>query len=110
MFRQLIVGLFAAGFVGMAVVSGCNRASAQGGFQMPPPQVTTATVVFQDVPSYLDEIGRTTATEAVNIVPQVAQQGRVAAGLRQREEHRRCRPGECEGGAGADRNGEVESG
>jgi membrane fusion protein, multidrug efflux system len=74
MLRQFIVGLFAAGFVGMAVVSGCNRASAQGGFQMPPPQVTTATVVFQDVPSYLDEIGRTTATEAVNIVPQVSGQ------------------------------------
>lgn len=74
MFRQLIVGLFAAGFVGMAAFSGCNRASAQGGFQMPPPQVTTAAVVFQDVPSYLDEIGRTTATEAVNIVPQVSGQ------------------------------------
>jgi len=39
---------------------------------MPPPAVTTAPVVSQDVPAYLDEIGRTTATEVVNIVPQVS--------------------------------------
>jgi membrane fusion protein, multidrug efflux system len=39
---------------------------------MPPPVVTTAPVVTQDVPAYLDEIGKTTATEVVNIVPQVS--------------------------------------
>lgn len=54
-------------------VSGCNRASAQGGgFTMPPPVVTTAPVTTADVPVYLEEIGRTTASEVVNIIPQVS--------------------------------------
>jgi multidrug efflux system membrane fusion protein len=51
-------------------LTGCNRASAQGGFTMPPPVVTTAPVATADVPVYLDEIGKTTATESVNIIPQ----------------------------------------
>jgi multidrug efflux system membrane fusion protein len=58
----------------LAAVSGCNRPSAQGAFQMPPPVVTTAPVARADVPYYLDEIGRTSAYEAVNIVPQVSGQ------------------------------------
>jgi multidrug efflux system membrane fusion protein len=51
-------------------LTGCNRATAQGGFTMPPPVVTTAPVATADVPVYLDEIGKTTATESVNIIPQ----------------------------------------
>ncbi len=51
-------------------LSGCNRASGQGGFAMPAPVVTTAPVATADVPVYLEEIGKTTATEAVNIIPQ----------------------------------------
>ena len=39
---------------------------------MPPPAVTTAKAISQDVPVYLDEIGRCTAVEAVTITPQVA--------------------------------------
>ena len=59
----------------LAAISGCDRAGAQGGaFTMPPPVVTTAPVVTEDVPSYLDEIGKTTAYEMVNIVPQVTGQ------------------------------------
>jgi multidrug efflux system membrane fusion protein len=61
-----------------AIIPGCNRAGgaqgAAGGFTMPPPVVTTASVVTEDVPSYLDEIGKTTAFESVNIVPQVTGQ------------------------------------
>jgi multidrug efflux system membrane fusion protein len=57
-----------------AAMSGCNRASGQAGFTMPPPVVTTAPVTVQDVPVYLDQIGRTSATESVNIVPQVSGQ------------------------------------
>ena len=72
MLRQFSILLIAAAAIGLAVASGCNRASAGGGFTMPPPVVTTAPVVSQDVPAYLDEIGRTTATEIVNIVPQVS--------------------------------------
>jgi len=72
MLRRISVLLIAAAAMGLAVESGCNRASAGGGFTMPPPVVTTAPVVTQDVPAYLDEIGKTTATEVVNIVPQVS--------------------------------------
>ncbi|MGD0388787.1 MAG: efflux RND transporter periplasmic adaptor subunit [Tepidisphaeraceae bacterium] len=71
MLRQFSVFLIAAAAIGLAVGSGCNRASG-GGFTMPPPVVTTAPVAIQDVPAYLDEIGKTTATEIVNIVPQVS--------------------------------------
>src|ERR1700677_2124511 len=74
MFRQFSLAIIGTSLFALAVAGGCNRASAQGGFTVPPPSVTTAPVAFADVPSYLDEIGRTTATEAVNIVPQVSGQ------------------------------------
>jgi multidrug efflux system membrane fusion protein len=77
MLRRFSVLLIAAAAMGSAVGSGCNRASAGGGFTMPPPVVTTAPVVIQDVPVYLEEIGRTTAFEAVNVVPQVS--GKIVA-------------------------------
>ena len=57
--------------LGLAVVSGCGRATGQPAVSMPPAVVTTAPVVSTDVPVYLDEIGRTTASEVVNIEPQV---------------------------------------
>jgi multidrug efflux system membrane fusion protein len=38
---------------------------------MPPPLVTVAPAVSQDVPVYLDEIGRNVAFEAVTVTPQV---------------------------------------
>jgi len=39
---------------------------------MPPPLVTTARPTTQDVPRYLDEIGRNAAFEAVTVTPQVS--------------------------------------
>jgi multidrug efflux system membrane fusion protein len=72
MLRQFSVLLIAAAAMGLAVGSGCNRAGAAGGFTMPPPVVTTAPVTIQDVPAYLDEIGKTTATEIINVIPQVS--------------------------------------
>ena len=39
--------------------------------ERPPPQVTLATAITQDVPVYLDAIGKTVAVEVVSIVPQV---------------------------------------
>src|SRR5258708_2746024 len=39
---------------------------------MPPPMVTVADAKTQDVPVYLDEIGKCTAQESVTITPQVA--------------------------------------
>ena len=73
--RKLLL-LAAASLVSLsfATVSGCNRGAEGAGMQMPPHVVTTAPVAIEDVPSYLDEIGRTFATESVNIVPQVSGQ------------------------------------
>jgi multidrug efflux system membrane fusion protein len=56
----------------LVAIEGCNRSNAQGGFTMPPPVVTTAPVSLQDVPVYLDEIGKTSATELVTIMPQIS--------------------------------------
>jgi membrane fusion protein, multidrug efflux system len=67
----------AAALFAVAALSGCNRASGNAGFSMPPPTVTTTPVVIQDVPVYLDEIGKTTASEVVNIIPQVS--GKITA-------------------------------
>src|SRR2546429_9410204 len=41
---------------------------------LPPPLVTVAQAKAQDVPRYLDEIGRNTAFESVNVTPQVGGQ------------------------------------
>ncbi|HEY1921149.1 MAG TPA: hypothetical protein VGG44_00170, partial [Tepidisphaeraceae bacterium] len=66
----MLASVAAVACLAALAVSGCNRAAAQGGFTMPPPVVTTAPVTTADVPLYLDEIGKTSATESVNIVPQ----------------------------------------
>lgn len=54
--------------------AGCNRGNAEAGNAgaMPPPLVTVATATAQDVPRYLDEIGRNVAFESVAVTPQVA--------------------------------------
>lgn len=70
---RLKAGLvFLAGTVciGMA---GCKHDSAKTAKMpaRPPARVTTAAAFTQDVPVYLDEIGRIVATESVSIVPQV---------------------------------------
>jgi len=52
----------------------CNHgaARAEGAATLPPPLVTVATATAQDVPKYLDEIGRNAAFESVSVMPQVA--------------------------------------
>ncbi len=55
-----------------AVVSaGCGRNDRQG-FQRPPASVTVTSAVAQDVPIYLDSIGKAVAREVVSIQPQVS--------------------------------------
>lgn len=51
----------------------CNHSTAQAGAPatLPPPLVTVTNTRVQDVPRYLDEIGRNTAFESVSITPQV---------------------------------------
>jgi membrane fusion protein, multidrug efflux system len=52
----------------------CNRGSARADnpTALPPPLVTVVTAKAQDVPQYLDEIGRNAAFESVNVMPQVS--------------------------------------
>lgn len=52
---------------------GCNRQKAQAAPQQPPPPlVTVAPAKSQNVPVYLDEIGKNGAFESVTVMPQVA--------------------------------------
>ena len=53
-------------------LSGCTNKAAQQGFARPPAPVTTATAITQDVPNYLDAIGKTVSREVVAIQPQVS--------------------------------------
>ena len=59
-----------------AVSVSCSRSNvrAEGPATLPPPLVTIAQARAQDVPRYLDEIGRNVAFESVNVTPQVAGQ------------------------------------
>ena len=56
-----------------AIASGCNRANplAAGPQMPPPPLVSVAKAQAQDVPVYLDEIGKSNAFESVTVTPQV---------------------------------------
>src|SRR5262245_18751091 len=53
------------------VLTGCGRGAAQE-FERPPVPVTVVVAVSQDVPIYLDAIGKTTAREVVSIQPQIS--------------------------------------
>jgi multidrug efflux pump subunit AcrA (membrane-fusion protein) len=60
----------------LLVTAGCSRGNVQAAPPaMPAPLVTVVKATAQDVPKYLDEIGRNTAFESVTVTPQVG--GRV---------------------------------
>jgi multidrug efflux system membrane fusion protein len=65
----LSVVLILASFTAACNRSGNVQAAAPG---PPPPLVTVAPAVVQDVPKYLDEIGRNGAFESVTVTPQVS--------------------------------------
>ena len=70
--RTIMLGMAMLGLSALAV--GCKKgadASAGAAMQMPPAKVTAAVATAQDVPVYLDEIGRTVSIDVVSIVPQV---------------------------------------
>src|SRR5678815_5275518 len=52
-------------------LSGCAN-KAQQSFDRPPSPVQVTVAVSQDVPTYLDAIGKTVAREVVSIQPQVS--------------------------------------
>src|SRR5437763_338627 len=55
-----------------ALESGCTNKAAQQGFERPPAPVSVTEAVMQDVPNYIDAIGKTVAREVVSIQPQVS--------------------------------------
>lgn len=55
-----------------AMFSGCTNKAAQQGFERPPAPVSVTEAVMQDVPNYIDAIGKTVAREVVSIQPQVS--------------------------------------
>jgi multidrug efflux system membrane fusion protein len=56
----------------LVFAAACNRGRAQAdATATPPPLVTVAPAIAQDVPKYLDEIGRNGAFESVTVTPQV---------------------------------------
>lgn len=69
--RNRYLGLLAAVLVLAATVA-CSRGNVQAAAPaMPPPLVRVVKATAQDVPRYLDEIGRNTAFESVTVTPQV---------------------------------------
>lgn len=59
--------------VSAILFTGCtNKAAQQGGFARPPAPVSVSAAVAEDVPTYLDAIGKTVAREVVTIQPQVS--------------------------------------
>src|SRR5207245_5302962 len=61
-----------AAVVCTTLLSGCTNKAAQSGFDRPPAPVSVTPAVMQDVPTYLDAIGKTVAREVVSIQPQVS--------------------------------------
>jgi multidrug efflux system membrane fusion protein len=55
----------------LAFLAGCEK-KAPASFERPPAPVTVATAVSQDVPHYIDAIGKFVAREVVSIQPQVS--------------------------------------
>lgn len=60
-----------AGSMLLAAIA-CSRGTVHAAPAMPPPLVTALRATTQDVPQYLDEIGRNAAFESVTITPQVS--------------------------------------
>jgi multidrug efflux system membrane fusion protein len=62
---------FAGLVLALSTITACGRNHVQAAPAMPPPLVTVVKASAQDVPKYLDEIGRNAAFEAVTVTPQV---------------------------------------
>ena len=70
-FRNAHLAL-AAALLTLFVTTACSRNNVQAATpSMPPPLVTAVRATTQDVPRYLDEIGRNAAFESVTVTPQV---------------------------------------
>jgi multidrug efflux system membrane fusion protein len=65
------LGMGAAVLLSILTMAGCSRSNVQAAPAMPAPLVTVVKATAQDVPKYLDEIGRNAAFESVTVTPQV---------------------------------------
>ena len=54
------------------LLTGCEKKQQAAGFERPPAPVTVVAAVAQDVPIYLDEVGKCVARESVAVQPQVS--------------------------------------
>jgi multidrug efflux system membrane fusion protein len=52
--------------------AGCSNKAAQAPFERPPAPVSVTAATSQDVPTYIDAIGKTVSREVVSIQPQVS--------------------------------------
>src|SRR6476646_8907111 len=59
-------------FAAVLLAAGCSNKAAQAPFDRPPAPVSVTPAVAQDVPTYIDAIGKTVAREVVSIQPQVS--------------------------------------
>lgn len=63
----------AGSLAALLTITACNKNNVQAAAPaVPPPLVTVVSATAQDVPKYLDEIGRNAAYESVTVTPQVA--------------------------------------
>lgn len=69
---EVRIGELWAFLVLMVLLSASCGKKAPASFERPPAPVTVVTAVAQDVPIYLDEIGKVVAREVVSIQPQVS--------------------------------------
>jgi membrane fusion protein, multidrug efflux system len=70
--KVILGSIFVLGGIVVAFLRAGNQQSPQAGFQRPPASVAVAMAIAQDVPVYLDEIGKCVAREMVSIQPQVS--------------------------------------
>jgi membrane fusion protein, multidrug efflux system len=70
LFYRLGIGLIVAGLTATFLTGCVNK--AQQNFARPPSPVQVTVAISQDVPTYLDAIGKTVAREVVSIQPQVS--------------------------------------
>src|SRR5579862_3757578 len=68
--RTQYLAVFAAALI-LVMGVGCSKGNVQAAPAMPAPLVSVVKASAQDVPKYLDEIGRNAAFESVTVTPQV---------------------------------------
>ena len=88
---------FSAMLLLVLLLAACNRSNVQaaGPTAPPPPLVTVVQTSAQDVPKYLDEIGRNGAYESVTVTPQVG--GRIIERRFQDRQHPAAEEGAAAG-------------